>query len=192
VKKGLILITTAALVVIMLFAAAIASHASDADLQVGAAADVGAQEESGSISELLTGRISEMTEPENVVRAVTWASSVASVLIITLLRASLIKLRNKISGTLENAAEKTNELVECYNESNRRIDRLENTLGSLSDTAMSKNSRESETYEAVCAFADMLFTVYNGSTTIPEGMKDLLREKYAGLLKSAKGEGDKI
>lgn len=176
----------------MLFAAAIASHASDADLQVGAAADVGAQEESGSISELLTGRISEMTEPENVVRAVTWASSVASVLIITLLRASLIKLRNKISGTLENAAEKTNELVECYNESNRRIDRLENTLGSLSDTAMSKNSRESETYEAVCAFADMLFTVYNGSTTIPEGMKDLLREKYAGLLKSAKGEGDKI
>ena len=191
-KKGLILITTAALVVIMLFAAAIASHASDADLQVGAAADVGAQEESGSISELLTGRISEMTEPENVVRAVTWASSVASVLIITLLRASLIKLRNKISGTLENTAEKTNELVECYNESNRRIDRLENTLGSLSDTAMSKNSRESETYEAVCAFADMLFTVYNGSTTIPEGMKDLLREKYAGLLKSAKGEGDKI
>lgn len=154
------------------------------------AREAGAEQENReSLYDLLAERVSELSEPDNVVRAVTWISSLISVLIITLIRGSIIKLRNKISGTLDNTTEKTNELVESYNENNRKIDRLECALDELTKKTDDRNVYDRETYEALCTFADMLFTVYNNSTTIPEGMKELLREKYSGLLKAANGAG---
>jgi|GEM_PF-2121495 len=136
----------------------------------------------GSVYQVLIGRLSELTEPDNIVKAVAWLCSVASVLIITLIRNSIIKLKNKISGTLDNTAEKTNELVEAYNENNLKIDRLEALVGEVRAKAGEKNERDESVYQAVRDFSEMFFMIYNNSTTIPEGVKDIVRAKYAASL----------
>lgn len=144
--------------------------------------NAGEKSENGGFYRSLGEAIKSASDPENIRGTVTWICSLISMLVITLLRGSLLKLKSKISGTLDSATSKTNELVECYNESNRRISDLEGSLEEL--RSISRSGADEKTYGAVLSFAEMLFMVYNNSTTIPEGMKDLLREKYAALCKA--------
>ena len=104
-----------------------------------------------------------------------------SILIVTLLKSSITRLKNKISGTLDNSTHKTDELVEGYNENCRHIEELTSVTRELSAKLDEKSDIDREINENVRSFAEMLFLVYNGSTTIPEGMKDVLRTKYAKL-----------
>ena len=129
----------------------------------------------------LTEAVRQASDPSSLSRTVTWICSLVSVIIITLIRGSLMKIRNRISGTLDSTTSKTNELVECYNQNNEKIDRLEKDVSLIGNTVGQKSERDERTYQAVLSFAEMLFMVYNNSTTIPDGMKDVLRSKYAKI-----------
>ena len=148
---------------------------------VGPVSDGKENNEKKSFYTALVDAISDAAEPASLSRTVTWICSLVSVIIITLIRGSLIKIKNRISGTLESATSKTNELVECYNDSNLRIGRLEKDVSLITGAVAEKSARDENTYQAVLSFAEMLFMVYNNSTTIPEGMKDVLRTKYAKM-----------
>ena len=140
------------------------------------------------------GRISEsiaaVFDTENLDTLITWCCSVLSVLIVSLLKGSVNKLKNKISGTLDGSTAKTNELIEGYNENSKRIENLEASTHRLYEMLEEKCALDSSVSEKVSAFAEMMFLIYNGSTTIPEGLKDVLRVKYANLAVSCRQVSD--
>lgn len=139
---------------------------------------------------VIYGNIAKLFEEENLDTIITWGCSVLSVLVVTLLKGSVSRLKNKISGTLDSSTLKTDELVEGYNRNSQRLEELTEVTRELQDKLDEKTSIDGEINENVRSFAEMLFLVYNGSTTIPEGMKDVLRTKYARLERSlAEKEG---
>ena len=129
--------------------------------------------------------IATLFEKENLDTLITWCCSVLSVLIVGLLKASVTRLKNKISGTLDGSTAKTNELIEGYNENSARIDELSESTDRLYQMLEEKCALDRSVSEKVSAFADMMFLVYNGSTTLPDGLKDVLRVKYAHLISTA-------
>lgn len=143
---------------------------------------------------VIYGNIAKLFEEENLDTVITWGCSVLSVLVVTLLKGSVSRLKNKISGTLDSSTLKTDELVEGYNRNSQRLEELSALTKDLQDKLDQKTSIDAEINENVRSFAEMLFLVYNGSTTIPEGMKDVLRTKYARLERSLaeQGEGEGV
>ena len=136
----------------------------------------------------------DLFSKDNLGTLITWGCSVLSVLIVSLLRSSVSKLKNKISSTLDKSTLKTNELIEGYNKNNLDIAGLAEKTDGLYRMLEEKCALDRSVSEKVDAFAQMLFLVYNGSTTLPEGLKDVLRVKYAKLLseQESESEGERV
>ena len=136
----------------------------------------------------------DLFSKENLGTLITWGCSVLSVLIVSLLRSSITKLKSKISSTLDKSTDKTNELIEGYNKNSADVVALAEKTDGLYRMLEEKCALDRSVSEKVDAFAQMLFLIYNGSTTLPEGLKDVLRVKYAKLLseQEADGEGERV
>ncbi len=137
-----------------------------------------------SFFERVKDRAKTLMTRENLDIIIGWGGSVVSVMLVALLKGSLTKLKNKISGTLDGTTAKTNELIEGYNENNRQLSELSERTAEIERQLNEKCALDRAVSEDVRAYADMLMLVYSGSTTLPEGLKDVLRAKYARLLES--------
>lgn len=139
---------------------------------------------------------------QNAREAVQIVCSVLAAVIAVLLRSMVNKTLSRIGTLVNKNGEKTNELIAATNENGAGIEKLPDvfkefavSLGgqfgavekAVYDTAATekdKNTKIDLTCETVIALADMMMTIYQSSSTIPDAAKDIMREKYARVLHS--------
>ena len=139
---------------------------------------------------------------QNAREAVQIACSVLAAVIAVLLRSMVNRTLSKIGNLVNKNGEKTNELIAATNENGAGIEKMPAVFGEFAaclgeqfgavekavyDTAATekdKNAKIELTCDTVIALADMIMTIYQSSTTIPDAAKDIMREKYARVLHS--------
>lgn len=125
--------------------------------------------------------------------AVVTVCSVLGAVVMLFAKSLGRKLVNKMTGFTAANGAKVNELVDELNKSNENIAeleaKLEGRIGEIYDKCVvaaektsEKDARVELTNDAVLALAGMLNTIYTSSTTIPDAAKEIIREKYAGVL----------
>lgn len=166
------------------------------------ATDIEPTDEEPSVWEKFWEAVIGAINGQNAREAVQIACSVLAAVIAVLLRSMVNRTLSKIGNLVNKNGEKTNELIAATNENGAGIEKMPAVFGEFAaslgeqfgavekavyDTAATekdKNAKIELTCDTVIALADMIMTIYQSSTTIPDAAKDIMREKYARVLHS--------
>ena len=125
--------------------------------------------------------------------AVVTVCSILVAVIAILGKNAIAKFVQKIIETLTASNKKTNEIIGEINENSAAItaleEKCEKRFADIYDKCLvaaektsEKDARVEVTNDAVLALAGMLNTIFTSSSTIPDAAKEIIREKYAGVL----------
>ena len=152
-----------------------------------------ATEEDQSLWDKFWTAIISMINGTNARDAVVTVCSLLGAVLMVFARGLVHQLQNKMAGFTATNGAKVNELIKGFNENSEQIAELESKFeekfGEIydkcvvaADKTSEKDARVEVTNDAVLALAGMLATIYTSSTTIPDAAKEIIREKYAGVL----------
>lgn len=153
----------------------------------------GLNEEGQSLWKKFWNAVISLINGTNARDAVVTVCSILGAVIMIFARSLVQKLANKVTGFTAANGAKVNELVAGFNENSEKIVELEQKLEErfsevydkcviAAEKTSEKDARVEVTNDAVLALAGMLNTIYTSSSTIPDAAKEIIREKYAGVL----------